>query len=127
MERNQKSMAPKTKISRNVIASIAETAAQEVSGVHGLAIVPVSVNSAAVNAARHKTFSIDPVYDVTIDIRLILDGDTHIPTVAENVQKAVKDSVQNMTGVVVSKVNVIVVKISSDEATLGNKTSMQRG
>jgi uncharacterized alkaline shock family protein YloU len=115
MERNQKPMASKTKISRNVIASIAETSAKEISGVHRLAVVPVSVNSTAFKTPKQKTLSLNPVNDVTIDIRLILDEDAHIPTVAENVQKAVKETIQNMTGVVVSKVNVVVVKIFSDD------------
>ena len=46
-----------------------------------------------------------------MDISVNLKYGANIPEVAETLQKAVKDAVQNMTGITVSKVNVHVAGI----------------
>ena len=51
-----------------------------------------------------------------IDISVNLKYGANIPAVAETLQKAVKDAVQNMTGITVSKVNVHVAGIVFPEA-----------
>ena len=94
--------AGKVRISENVVRSIAGVAAREIEGVEELAAgkrglfpapAPVSV------AISGDT--------VEITVRLILKSTARLQIVAEQVQQNVKESVQSMTGVVVSKVHVI--------------------
>lgn len=47
---------------------------------------------------------------------MILAGGYKIPAVAEKVQKAVKESVQSMTGITVSRVNMVVAGVRFSEA-----------
>lgn len=50
----------------------------------------------------------------TIDIHVSLRSGVRIPDVAQNIQRSVKDAVQNMTGIAVTKVNVYVSGIVFD-------------
>ena len=52
----------------------------------------------------------DGVAEITVDI--IVNYGVKIPTVCRNVQQAVKDGVQNMTNITVSKVNVVVTGVA---------------
>lgn len=91
------------KISENVIHSIAGVAAKEIEGVAEL-------------AEPHHAFlmptaapvSVSVVNDmVEITIRLVMMSGYRLSNVAEQVQQKVKENVQSMTGVIVSKVHVI--------------------
>ncbi|MCQ2417674.1 MAG: Asp23/Gls24 family envelope stress response protein [Oscillospiraceae bacterium] len=97
------------KISENVIRSIAGVAALEVPGVVSLAqsgpsLLPAS-NPISI-AASNDT--------VEITIRLILHIGHRLTAVAEQVQANVKENVQNMTGIIISKVHVVAAGISID-------------
>ena len=87
------------KISQDVLATIANFASEEIDGVVSLANtyapIQISLN--------------DDV--AVIDISVNLKYGANIPQVAEALQKTVKDAVQNMTGITVSKVNVHVAGI----------------
>ncbi len=80
------------KISENVVAKIARLTALEVNGVSDISEKAVSV----------KNFG----GVVEIDIKIYVSVPEETQTVAEKVQYAVKDSVQSMTGIPVSKVCV---------------------
>ena len=101
------------KISRDVIATIAGCAATEIEGVAALAPFTSGLTTGWV----FKTRSSLPVAvtlndDVAcIDINLNLEYGAKIPEVSAKVQSAVKDAVQNMTGVAVTKVNVHVAGV----------------
>lgn len=101
------------RISRDVIATVAGSAAKEIDGVYALA--PYSAN--LTDWVRKKQAVIRPVNitlndDVAvIDIHVVLKSGYAIPSVAEKVQVAVKDAVQSMTGIAVSKVNINIAGI----------------
>ena len=52
---------------------------------------------------------------VEITVRLVLMSGFRLTTVSEQVQKNIKDNVQSMTGVIVSKVHVIASDIAFDD------------
>ena len=91
------------RISENVIRSIAGVAAKEIEGVAELA---EGKGSLLMPAPAPVTVSI--VNDmVEITVRRVLMNGVRLTTVAEQVQQNIKENVQSMTGVIVSKVHVI--------------------
>ncbi len=97
------------RISRDVIVTIARQAASEVPGVHTLAKIPVDVKT----CIQHKGIPAEIAVDLSdntavIDLALVLEGGFKLTNVVEQVQAGVKEAVQTMTGVAVSKVNVVV-------------------
>ena len=101
------------RISKDVLITIAATAASEVPGVHSIASAPVDIKGMLSKRQLPKSVSI--VLDdelAEIDLHLILKHGVKIPTVSEKVQKAVKESIQSMTAITVSKVNVIIEGIA---------------
>ncbi len=50
-----------------------------------------------------------------ISLHINVKSGVNIPKVSENVQRAVKEAVQNMTGIVVSRVNIVIAGIVFDE------------
>ncbi|MBR3418143.1 MAG: Asp23/Gls24 family envelope stress response protein [Oscillospiraceae bacterium] len=99
------------RISENVIRSIAGVAAKEIEGVAELA---EGKGTLLMPAPAPVTVSI--VNDmVEITVRLVLMNGVRLTTVAEQVQQNIKENVQSMTGVVVSKVHVIASDIAFDD------------
>lgn len=118
MEIFSKSSMGELVISDEVVSSIAINAAKDVDGVSSFYNGPVDVVS-TIKQGSLKVMS---------PVRMIQDGDDFIisiyvnlkpgkkfQTVATQVQSALKESVQNMTGKLVNKVNVIVAGIDFDE------------
>ncbi len=97
------------RISENVIRSIAGVTACEIEGVEGLA----PVRQGLLRSTLPVTVSLTGDR-VEITVRLILSSQVRLQSVAEQVQSEVKENVQNMTGIVVSKVHVIASDISFD-------------
>ncbi|MBP3329415.1 MAG: Asp23/Gls24 family envelope stress response protein [Clostridia bacterium] len=107
-------------ISEDVIASIAVTASKDVEGVAGFASKPVKLqNFYKISDSASK--SVDVVMsetDIKIHIYIKVNQDAKIPLVAENVQQNIKNAVQNMTGTMVSEVDVTVSTVElEDEPT----------
>ena len=124
MEIQSKSSMGELVISEEVITSIAVNAAKDVDGVSSFHNGPVDV----VNTIKQGSLK------VMSPVRLMQDGDIFsisiyiniargkkFQTVATQVQTAVKESVQNMTGKLVDKVNVIVAGIDFDEPAVSNE------
>lgn len=114
MERQNQTVGS-LKISQDVIATIAKYAACEIEGVDSLteSRLPRSLSQ---NGITTKPVAIDLNDDVAVvDIGVVLKNGAKIPEVSEVLQKAVKDAVQNMTGITVSKVNVHVEGIVFQE------------
>ena len=113
MDRTTLKIGGKLRISGDVIADIAEVAASEINGV---SLKDNNRLETAVNIPFIKDF-VSPVRvrvgndAVAIDISVIIDGSYKAYEVAKLVQENVKSSVQNMTGIAVSKVNVSIVGI----------------
>lgn len=95
------------KISEEVISAIVKNSLGEIAGVDSLVALPPKYNVAA--AASAKPINVRYNGDVVeISIALVLSMNHKIKPVCEQAQQAVKDSVQNMAGVTVSKVNIYV-------------------
>ena len=103
------------KISEEVIATIVQSVLDEMEGVHSLAARSVAP-SAMLKTAALKPISIYLSAEVAaIDISVNLCFGVKLKTVAEQIQQRVKDTVQDMTGVAVSKVNVYVAGVKQKE------------
>lgn len=98
------------KISQDVIAAIAKYAADEIDGIYSLTASRLPIKN--LNKNSIKKISTKPVLinmnddTAMIDISVIVKAGCKIRVVAENLQKAVKDAVQTMCGITVSKVNI---------------------
>ena len=99
-------------ISNDVIASIAANAAKDIEGFGSFTtrapdmitqLLPVTGNTAPKSV---KVFSLDN--DVKIQMYITVKSGTNVQTVSTAIQRSVKNSVQSMTGKVVSKVNVCI-------------------
>lgn len=118
MEINTSTSMGELVISEEVISAIATNAAKDVDGIAGFSIRPVDV----VNTIKKGSLKVmSPVRvladgeDLNISIYVNMLPGKKIRQVAEEVQRAVKESVQNMTGKLVSKVNVIIAGLEFDQ------------
>jgi uncharacterized alkaline shock family protein YloU len=106
-------------ISEEVVSSIATNAAKDVDGVSSFSNRPVDVVSTIKNGSLKVMSPVRILQngdDISVSIYLNLEPNKSIQSVAENVQHNVKDAIQNMTGKLVSKVNVIIAGIDFDES-----------
>lgn len=118
MEINTSTSMGELVISEEVISAIATNAANDVDGIAGFSNRPVDV----VNTIKKGSLKVmSPVRvladgeDLNISIYVNMLPGKKIRQVAEEVQQAVKESVQNMTGKLVSKVNVIIAGLEFDQ------------
>ncbi|MCD7873374.1 MAG: Asp23/Gls24 family envelope stress response protein, partial [Clostridiales bacterium] len=105
-------------ISEEAVSAIATNAAKDVSGVTGFSNKPADVVS-TIKKGSLKVMS--PVRllqdgdDLDISIYINIAGGVKIQPVAEEVQRVVKEAVQNMTGKLVSKINVIIASVENED------------
>jgi len=105
------------RISQEVIATIASFATKEIDGVASLAPFTSNIKGWLMQKQSAKSIIIDLNDDIaTIDIHVNLKYGAKINRVSEQIQTSVKEAVQNMTGIAVSKVNIFVAGIVFDEA-----------
>ncbi len=107
------------RISKDVISTIAINATREIEGVAGIAPLTTNIKNwiTKKQSAMPMPVSISLREEVAaIDISVILKANVNIPEVCRNIQVAVKEAVQSMTSINVSKVNVTVADISFDSA-----------
>ena len=101
------------KISEDVISTVTKLTVKEVKGVHSLALSPANLKDALLKVDANRPIRISLNGDVAqIDISVNLRYGFKIREVAEEIQTSVKDAVQNMTGIVVSKVNLHITGVS---------------
>lgn len=119
-ERNFETSVGSLKISQEVIASIAEQAIKETDGVAGLAPISPSFTGWLLEKQTMRPVSI--VIDdgvAVVDMRISIENGTNIPEVSKKLQSAVKEAIQNMTGIVVAKVNLHIAGVAfSDTAAV---------
>lgn len=105
-------------ISEEAVSSIATNAAKDVDGVTGFSNKPADVVS-TIKKGSLKVMSpvriIQDGDDLDISIYINIAIGKKIQPVAEEVQRVVKEAVQNMTGMPVSKVNVIIASVEDEE------------
>ena len=105
------------RISREVLSTIAATAASEVAGVHSLTAAPVDLKGMFSKRQLPKSVAVTLRDDIAeVELHLILNGEVKIPIVSEKVQRAVKDAIQSKTRVTVSKVHVVIEGINFSAA-----------
>lgn len=100
------------RISRDVIASVARFATLEINGVDSVASSVPGVRSFA-RARRSRPITVD-ITDgvVSVTINVIVKLDVKIPEISAAVQSNVKSAIQSMTGLAVSRVDIVVAGIS---------------
>ena len=91
-------------ISEDVIAKVASIAATDVKGVHGVVSKPVNIKGIFKDEASKAVVVEKNGKSSIIDIYIKIEEGYKVQTVAEEVQKAVKEQVQNMTNIVITKV-----------------------
>lgn len=105
-------------ISEEAISSIATNAAKDVSGVMGFSSKPDDVVS-TIKKGSLKVMSPVRIFqdgdDLDLSIYINIASGKKIQPIAEEVQKVVKEAIQNMTGKLVSKVNVIIASVENAE------------
>jgi uncharacterized alkaline shock family protein YloU len=112
----KKQPAGTLQISHDVVATIAGVAAKEIEGVTGLSHHSPGLKRNPLRKSFMKPVDVIIAEGlVEIDIGIALRFGAQITDVCAKVQSAVKDSVQTMTGMAVSKVNVFVSRITFPE------------
>ncbi len=100
-------------ISSEVIEKIARMAALEVDGVQHVSVGTDANKSFIGKLAPQKAVHVDPKDDVAdIEISLVVTYGAKIPALSEQVQKNVKQAVQNMTSIIVGRVDVVVTGVT---------------
>jgi uncharacterized alkaline shock family protein YloU len=101
----KRSASSRLKISDDVIITIAKLAALDVKGVARLAGEVGKMSK----LRRNGPIKISMIGDVAaIDMSIVIKNGEKAVNVAQDVQSAVKENVQNMTGVTVARVNVTI-------------------
>ena len=96
------------KISENVISKIAETAAVGVDGVQGLAVPKKGIAALFGRSLKQAVGIRMNGGSAEISMNIIVSDSCKVKSSDENIQKRVKEDVQNMTGIAVTKVSVFV-------------------
>ena len=96
-------------ISTEVLAKIAKQAALEIKGVQDVSAGNTGVKSLLGKVTPQRAVTVqmaDGVVELTVCV--VVEYGSKIPSLCAKVQKNVKSSIQNMTNITVSNVNVVV-------------------
>ena len=117
------------KISNDVVAVIAGVAVSEVSGVASMSGGFAGGISEVLSGKKNlsKGIKVDAGdKEVKIDVNIIVEYGSRIPDVAFEIQNRVKKSVENMTGLKVSEVNVHVQGVKTEREENNNEESEEQ-
>lgn len=112
MDDVKKTASSKLKISEDVIITVAKLAALDVKGVASLGSEVNKMSKLRGNGPVRVSMMGDVA---AIDMDIKVNGGVRAPSVAQEVQTAVKENVQTMTGVTIARVNVTVTGVVFDE------------
>ena len=116
MEKGRTAQSGSLQISEDVILTITKQVVLDVEGVHSLASGRFSLKDFVVRSETANPIRIVLNVDVAqINICINLVYGYKIKDVAEQIQSNVKATVQNMTGITVSKVNVYIAGVVKEE------------
>lgn len=104
------------KINHDVVASIARKAALEIDGVAAVKR-DVLANVAALFSHHPRYHGVDLQIndgEVAIDMTLIIKYGVHIPEIAALVQENIRKVVEDMTGLIVTAVNVNIADVQTE-------------
>lgn len=110
-------------ISQEVVCTIATEAIKELDGVYSLADLPAKstalkkINPIATIVPPRQIKMTQLGDSAHIDVGIIVNLNYKIRDVAEQAQNAIKKSVQDMTGITVSKVNIFVTGVHLKDDT----------
>ena len=117
------------KISNDVVAVIAGVAVSEVPGVASMSGGFAGGISEVLSGKKNlsKGIKVDAgEKEVKIDVNIIVEYGSRIPDVAFEIQNRVKKSVENMTGLKVSEVNVHVQGVKTEREENNNEESEEQ-
>ncbi len=109
-------------IDTHVIAAIASRTAMEAYGIVGLAYLNMRDGLLEIlkkkdsNLSKGVRITVDEGDVITIDLSVILEYGASISVVAQNIMDTVKFNVENLTGLPVGQVNIVVQDIRSDDS-----------
>ncbi len=115
MSYQEKQTKGNLKISENVLATIASAAASETVGVVSMSPAPNLIGTLKASAPESGVVIRLNADVATVDVYVKLQKGAKITEVSDKIQDNVKNSIQNMSKIVVEKVNVIVAGIVSEE------------
>lgn len=111
MERVEKQSS--LKISEDVIATIAKLTTEDVEGVDCVSVPQKSVKELISKPKVPSAIEVELLNDVAqITISVTVKQGHQIKPIYEQIQTKVKEAVQSMTGIAVSKVNVVISNIT---------------
>ena len=106
------------KISVDVIATVASIATNEIKGVAGMSGNALGGIADILGGKKSKGKGVKVEISensCVIDLNIVVDYGVRIPDIAWDVQENVKNSVESMTGMTVTKVNIHVEGINFDK------------
>lgn len=104
----------KLNISEAVIGKIAQLVVNDVEGVYSMAPSPSRMRDVVLRSERNKPILTKMNAGVAeMDIYVVIRQGYKIKEVAEEIQEYVKEAVQNMTAITVSKVNIYVQDVKA--------------
>ncbi len=104
------------KISEDVIAKIVEVSVNDIKEVKGLTKAKADIAGLLLKSDCRSDISVNVNGDsVEISLGINVDANCKVKNIAEKVQQKVKDEIQNMTGIIVTRVNVDVDGIVYDK------------
>lgn len=129
IEENTEGTNDGIKISNDVVAVIAGVAVSEVHGVASMSGGFAGGISEVLSGKKNlsKGIKVDAgEKEVKIDVNIIVEYGSRIPDVAFEIQNRVKKSVENMTGLKVSEVNVHVQGVRTEKEENNNEESEEQ-
>ena len=112
---NSSTIGGSLQISTDVIAKIAKLATLEIEGVKEVSTGTMGVKSLFNKVNLQKPILVQLTDDVA-EMNIMVKYGYKIPQLCEKVQENVKSSVQNMTCITVSKVNIVVTGVAQETA-----------
>lgn len=104
------------RVSEEVIAGITEIAVSSIEGVCGFAGTRTTFVDLFSKRSRNSAVTVKTDGDaVEISVEINVTGSCRVKSTAEKIQQKVKDDIQSMTGIAVTKVNVFVKGIVIDD------------
>ena len=117
MEVANPSVSGSLQISTDVIAKIARLATLEVNGVNAVSLGAAGVKGLLPKARGRRPIEVmlsDDVAEITVYVQVKYGS--KVPQLGSRVQESVKNAVQNMTGITVSKVNIVITGVAVPSA-----------
>lgn len=95
------------KISEDVIAKIVEVSVNDIKEVRGITKSKTNILQFLEKSDSCSGISVNVANDsVEISLGINVDSNCKVKNIAEKVQQKIKDEIQNMTGIIVTRVNV---------------------